>query len=409
MQVLVLGLPRTGTQSLADALAILGISPIYHMREVGKNDHADLWTALLYEKFGTDGSSQPPNDLITILSNYKGVSDYPAAIFVDELLAAFPEAAVILTVRSEDSWAKSMNQTIVHYLDHRVIDETTPMAVMARTYSKFCWDNDFKKNGLALFRRHNEQVRLATKERKFLEYTVGDGWEPLCAFLKAPVPENTPFPRKDDCRGRRFRGYSPIIRSMVNPSKAWSACLAFCLAIPGSATYDREGQRVGYNPLITEWNGPDSNMTATMDLVDASYVSLFQERRHIDVTAWAGVVSAGGQIIIAANAGIGIYQFIADIIKSKAEHNSCSMTIGTDGNGHVVEGYAYLATTSGHDCKTTAETKTILAAVKNCADWQHKHGAITGCCVLSHGGTWKGHLRLTSQPSKFPAHTVNCD
>ena len=184
--------------ALADALAILGISPIYHMREVGKNNHADLWTALLYEKFGAYGSSLPPSDLTTILSNYKGVADYPAAIFVDELLTAFPEAAVILTVRSEDSWAKSMKQTIVHYLDHRVIDETTPMAVMARTYSKLCWDNDFEKNGLALFRRHNEQVRLAAKERKFLEYTVGDGWEPLCAFLKAPAPENTPFPRKDD-------------------------------------------------------------------------------------------------------------------------------------------------------------------------------------------------------------------
>ncbi|VTT59074.1 unnamed protein product [Fusarium fujikuroi] len=184
--------------TLADALAILGISPIYHMREVGKNNHADLWTALLYEKFGAYGSSLPPSDLITILSNYKGVADYPAAIFVDELLAAFPEAAIILTVRSEDSWAKSMKQTIVHYLDHRAIDETTPMAVMARTYSKLCWDNDFEKNGLALFRRHNEQVRLAAKERKFLEYTVGDGWEPLCAFLKAPAPENTPFPRKDD-------------------------------------------------------------------------------------------------------------------------------------------------------------------------------------------------------------------
>ncbi|KAF5230730.1 hypothetical protein FANTH_13722 [Fusarium anthophilum] len=195
---------------------------------------------------------------------------------------------------------------------------------------------------------------------------------------------------------------------MVNPSKAWLACLAFNLAVPISATYDRQGQRVGYNPLVTEWNGPDSNMTATMDLVDESFVSQFQERRHIDVNAWAGVVNAGGQVILASYAGIMIYQFIADVIKSKAEHNSCSMTIGTDGNGHVVEGYAYLATTSGHDCKTTAETKTILAAVKNCADWQHKHGAITGCCVLDHGGTWKGHLRLTSQPSKFPAHTVNC-
>lgn len=168
------------------------------MRQVGKNNHADLWTALLYGKFSTDGSSQPPSNFLTILSNYKGVSDYPAAIFVDELLVAFPEAAVILTVRSEDSWAKSMKQTIVHYIDHRVIDETTPMAVMARTYSKFCWDNDFEKNGLALFRKHSEQVRLAAKERNFLEYTVGDGWEPLCDFLNAPVPEDIPFPRKDD-------------------------------------------------------------------------------------------------------------------------------------------------------------------------------------------------------------------
>lgn len=91
-----------------------------------------------------------------------------------------------------------MKQTLVHYLDHRVIDETTPMAVMTRTCSKFCWDNDFEKNGLALFRRHSEQVRLAAKERNFLEYTVGDGWEPLCAFLNAPVPEDIPFPRKDD-------------------------------------------------------------------------------------------------------------------------------------------------------------------------------------------------------------------
>ncbi|KAF5643123.1 nad dependent epimerase [Fusarium sp. NRRL 52700] len=198
MQVLILGLPRTGTQSLADALAILGISPIYHMREVGKNNHADLWTALIYEKFEKDGSPQPSGDLLTILSNYQGVADYPAAIFVDELLAAFPKADVVLTVRPEDVWAKSMKDTIVHYLEHRVSDETTPMAVMSRTYSKFCWDDDFEKNGLDLFRRHNEHVRLAAKDRNFLEYTVGDGWKPLCDFLKTSVPDDIPFPRKDD-------------------------------------------------------------------------------------------------------------------------------------------------------------------------------------------------------------------
>ncbi|KAM0189667.1 hypothetical protein ACHAPA_008772 [Fusarium lateritium] len=195
---------------------------------------------------------------------------------------------------------------------------------------------------------------------------------------------------------------------MVNPSKALSACIAFGLVGPGCALYDEPRQRVGYEPLVTEWNGPDSNLTATIDLVDASYVSRFDTRREIDVAAWAAVVGAGGTVIIAANSGVGIYNSITDMIKSKANSNSCSMTTGTDSNGRYVEGYAYQATTNGHDCKTTSERKTILAAVKKCADWLHSHGAINGCCKFSHGGTWTGHLRLTSQPSKYPAHAVNC-
>ncbi|KAM0301616.1 hypothetical protein HYE67_006562 [Fusarium culmorum] len=195
---------------------------------------------------------------------------------------------------------------------------------------------------------------------------------------------------------------------MVIPSKALFTGIAFSLIGPGSALYDEPNQRVGYNPLVTEWNGPDSNLTATIGLVDASYVSHFDTRRQIDVTAWAGVVGAGGTVVIAANSAVGIYSFIADLIKSKANSNSCSMTTGTDSDGHYVEGYAYQATTSGHDCKTTSERKTILAAVKKCADWLHSHGAINGCCKFSHGGTWTGHLRLTSQPSKYPAHSVTC-
>lgn len=137
-------------------------------------------------------------------------------------------------------------------------------------------------------------------------------------------------------------------------------------------------------------------------------MSVFEKRRQIDVTAWATVALARGTTILAAEAGLNIYKEISDMIKSKSNDNSCSMTTGTDWNGHVVEGYAYLATTSGHDCKTTAETKTILAAVKDCANFQHRHGAISGCCKFSHGGTWTGYLRLTSQPSKYPAHAVNC-
>lgn len=44
----------------------------------------------------------------------KAVADYPASIFPEELLAAYPEAKVILTIRGEDEWYKFMMATVWH-------------------------------------------------------------------------------------------------------------------------------------------------------------------------------------------------------------------------------------------------------------------------------------------------------
>lgn len=40
----------------------------------------------------------------------------PCILFVDELLAAYPDAKVILTNRDEDSWVVSMNRTVFELL-----------------------------------------------------------------------------------------------------------------------------------------------------------------------------------------------------------------------------------------------------------------------------------------------------
>ncbi|KAI6755626.1 hypothetical protein HG531_004732 [Fusarium graminearum] len=137
--------------------------------------------------------------------------------------------------------------------------------------------------------------------------------------------------------------------------KALSAVYAFVLIGSGSALYVEPHKRVGYIPLLTECDGPGSNLTATLGPVNAARVSQFNTRREINEMMWTAVAAAGGTVIMGT---------IADLIKSKANSDSCSMTIGTDSDGHHVEGYAYQATTSGHDCKTTAERKAILAAVK---------------------------------------------
>ncbi|GME41039.1 hypothetical protein LSUB1_G006800 [Neofusicoccum parvum] len=196
MEVLVLGLPRTATQSIADGLALLGYGPIYHMREVGKNKHQPSWIAALEAKFEGKGKEFGREEFDSFLSGYSGVSDYPAAIFAEELIAAYPDAKVILSIRDEDGWYNSMMDTLWHAWSTSK-SEANPMRSLSDKYHEYMWKSDFPTNGRKLFQDHNELVRKVAPGGKFLEFNVKEGWGPLCAFLEKGVPD-APFPRKDD-------------------------------------------------------------------------------------------------------------------------------------------------------------------------------------------------------------------
>jgi hypothetical protein len=132
-------------------------------------------------------------------------------------------------------------------------------------------------------------------------------------------------------------------------------------------------------------------------------VTGFEKRRKIDVVvAVATVVGSTASVVIAANAGTDIYEYIAQKINDKSNRNSCTLTYGS------YEGYAFQATTTGSNCDTTAIYQTILNAVEDCANKLQNARSVRGCCKFSHGGTWTGHLRLTADPDQFPATTVNC-
>jgi hypothetical protein len=65
------------------------------------------------------------------------------------------------------------------------------LGVIGRTGFPLGLDGD----GLArAFDAHTEAVRSAIPADRLLVYQVRDGWEPLCAFLGLPVPDE-PFPR----------------------------------------------------------------------------------------------------------------------------------------------------------------------------------------------------------------------
>ncbi|KAI1840115.1 hypothetical protein JX266_013680 [Neoarthrinium moseri] len=193
MKVLVLGMPRTGTQSLAGALAELDITPTYHMREVFKNKQQVAWIKAIEAKYEGKGTPSGREQFDELFAGYEAVADYPAAIFPNELLTAYPEAAVILTTRGEDAWYASMMSTLVHA--HLHAPRQNPS--LAAKYHTYCWKDDFPTYGREAYRRQNEVVREAAKGRRFLEYETGSGWGPLCEFLGVDVPE-VPYPRSDD-------------------------------------------------------------------------------------------------------------------------------------------------------------------------------------------------------------------
>ncbi|KAK5127182.1 hypothetical protein LTR85_008543 [Meristemomyces frigidus] len=208
-KLLILGLPRMGTQSIADAVEQLGYRPVYHMRDVAKNGHQEAWKRLLDKKFaGPTASSDEvgAEELEQILSPYSALADFPATIFAEELIRAYPTAKVVLLVRDEDAWFKSMTETLWYQFSGPEQAKTTgPMRSLAETYHRYCWSSDFPKYGREYLRDYYARIRaMAMPGDRQMEYSVKDGWEPLCTFLGVEVPD-VPFPRKDDWRELKWR------------------------------------------------------------------------------------------------------------------------------------------------------------------------------------------------------------
>jgi hypothetical protein len=61
---------------------------------------------------------------------------------------------------------------------------------------------DSREEMIAAFERHNAAVRAEVPADRLLVWEVSDGWEPLCAFLDVPVP-NEPFPKVNDRKSYR--------------------------------------------------------------------------------------------------------------------------------------------------------------------------------------------------------------
>lgn len=189
LNVISAGFGRTGTMSLKLALEQLGFGPCHHMIEVIESGEGQvrLWNDAL--------AGQP--DFDAIYDGYSSAVDWPSAAFWKALADHYPDAKIILSSRSAESWYDSISETILATV--WAPDTWPPQAVdwfrmVSKVLERSFGSARSKDELIAVFNAHETEVKAAIPAGRLLVHQAKDGWEPLCAFLGAPMPEG-PYPR----------------------------------------------------------------------------------------------------------------------------------------------------------------------------------------------------------------------
>ena len=216
MRVLSLGMGRTGTASMRRALEILDY-PTYHGFEIHANKpDCDMWVEAFDAKYQRTPEARKEGKWSTkqwreffdkLLGHVSAVTDLPCNCFGPELIAAYPEAKVILVERDVDAWYKSWENALIKgletpYLDWLIMfnkDVLRMMAVARDGVMKYQFQaadtTEYREKSKPTYRAHYAEIRKVMKPQpeRLLEYKLGSGWGPLCEFLGKEVP-NEEFP-----------------------------------------------------------------------------------------------------------------------------------------------------------------------------------------------------------------------
>ncbi|KAH8196845.1 hypothetical protein TruAng_008986 [Truncatella angustata] len=259
MEVLSLGMGRTGTTSMAAAFALLGFPTSHGGADMHSNPlDGDIWLEAVKAKYQGDTSVKldasffdkalghvsawphetSQKELFEVFQKrlttapLMSVSylrlleddladrddtwfsaDYPSNMFGPELIAAYPNAKVVLVERDADAWYPSFERALIrgqdlpawfrHFLE--LADNTQkhvqPVIWRGMMQGQFGAKDsiEWRKKAKDVYERHNAEIREVLKDQpeRLLVYRLGSGWEPLCEFLGKPIPD-VDFPRVNE-------------------------------------------------------------------------------------------------------------------------------------------------------------------------------------------------------------------
>jgi hypothetical protein len=162
--------------------------------------------------------------------------DWPSARFYGQLIERYPDAKVLLSVRTGEEWVSSMRETVwgMFHGDgamHHLCEARAAVDPLWRRFmTLMSWMNwnegtgalageTYSDEGLtAVMERWNDEVKRSVPADRLLVWSPREGWEPLCEFLEVPVPP-APLPHIND--SAMFAGR--IVDGSLAALTAWRA------------------------------------------------------------------------------------------------------------------------------------------------------------------------------------------
>ena len=165
-----IGLPRTGTTSLHQALQYLGYTSIHTPLKLFKNPDHEL------------------------CDNYDAFSDSPVPFIYPILDKRYPGSKFICTTRDIDSWLESIEWNVElgnveHRLDNNIIAEMRQAYWGATKFEPKFVRQVWEKHSAGV----QEYFAQRPEDLLMIDIIQGEGWEKLCPFLEQEIP-SIPFP-----------------------------------------------------------------------------------------------------------------------------------------------------------------------------------------------------------------------
>jgi hypothetical protein len=156
-------------------------------------DHIDVWRRAALGELP---------EWTLLFKGYAAAVDIPASLFWRELMVAFPDAPILLSLRDPESWWESVHATIFRPDRERTPEFAAMEAALGE--NRFTPAVEDKQSAIAAYEAHNAAVMSGVPANRLVVWRLGEGWDPVCAALGLPVPDR-PFPHTNTTAEFRAR------------------------------------------------------------------------------------------------------------------------------------------------------------------------------------------------------------